>query len=58
MKLTFSSVMRTLRQSKPNIIYSFLVQFQANMFAAVKEELENPEQAALLQTISNLKIEL
>jgi hypothetical protein len=58
MKLTFSSVMRTLRQSKPEMVPSFLIEFQKNMFAAVEEEIEKPEQAALLQTISALKIQL
>jgi hypothetical protein len=50
--------MRTLRQSKPEMVPSFLIEFQKNMFAAVEEEIEKPEQAALLQTISALKIQL
>ena len=58
MKITFSAVMRTLRQAKPEMVAPFLTEFQKNMFAAVKEKIENSEQAALLQTISTLKIEL
>lgn len=48
---TFSSVMRELRAQDPNMLEKFLAQFKKSFDQACESQLENPEQAALMEAL-------
>lgn len=47
---TFSAEMRELRKNNPEKVMDFLKQFNNSFQNALQENIENPEQAALLET--------
>jgi hypothetical protein len=47
---TFSAEMRELRKNNPEKVINFLKQFNISFQNALRESIENPEQAALLET--------
>lgn len=47
---TFSAEMRELRKNNPEKVMNFLKQFNNSFQNALRESIENPEQAALLET--------
>ncbi len=55
MKMTFSSVMRELRQNFPDKILSFLKLFHNNLVQCIENKIADCESAALLQTLMILK---
>lgn len=54
-KPTYSSTLRDLRKNKPEEVNSFLFCFQQSFYQAINQNLENPENLALLQTLSIIK---
>lgn len=47
---TFSAEMRELRKNNPEKVMNFLKQFSQSFQNSLREGIENPEQAALLET--------
>jgi len=47
---TFSAEMRELRKNNPEKVMNFLKQFNQSFQNSLQEGIENPEQAALLET--------
>jgi len=47
---TFSAEMRELRKNNPEKVMSFLKQFNQSFQNSLQEGIDNPEQAALLET--------
>lgn len=47
---TFSAEMRELRKNNPEKVISFLKQFNQSFQNSLQEGIDNPEQAALLET--------
>ena len=56
--LTYSSVMRTLRNKYPEKVKEFEKTFKESFDKAVLEDLDNVEELALLEAIKKIKVEL
>lgn len=54
--MTFSSTMRKLRKDSPNQVIPFLSFFKSAFELAQKENLEDPEQAALLEALQYIEV--
>src|SRR5690606_20011661 len=56
--LTYSSVMRDLRQNNKDSVRKFQVTFKNAFEEAIDEELDNPEQIALMQALQEINVEI
>ncbi len=52
---TYSSIMRDLNKNKPEKLQPFMVAFKDAFDDAVENEIESPEQVALLEAISKIE---
>lgn len=56
--LTYSHVMRQLRQKDPDNVKKFMKEFQEAFDEALDNNLKNPERHALMQSLSHISIEV
>lgn len=56
--LTYSSTMRILRSKYKDSVKEFQVNFKKAFEDALDNDLENPEQIALLEALQNLDVEI
>lgn len=56
--LTYSALMRVIRKENPGLVKDFEKTFQETFYEALDNNLSNPEEAALMQTIKELNLEV
>lgn len=56
--LTYSSVMRVIRKENPDLVPEFERAFQLAFYDALDNYIPNPENAALMQVIQELNLEV
>lgn len=56
--LTYSSVMRELRQNHKDSVKDFQVEFKKAFEDALDEDLDDPDQVAMLHTLKKLDLEV